>query len=122
MENSLISIIVPVYNTKQYMERCINSLCNQTYKNLEIILVNDGSTDDSGAFCDELAKRDERIRVYHKENGTLGGKGGVIWKKSRHSIPIFPAGNMYPTENPGYSGTGCMFTAVMTGLAAAIFA
>ena len=66
-----ISVIVPVYNVEQYLERCVDSIINQTYTNLEIILVNDGSTDNSGKLCDELAKRDERIRVIHKENGGL---------------------------------------------------
>ena len=66
-----ISVIVPVYNVEQYLERCIDSIINQTYTNLEIILVNDGSTDNSGKLCDELAKKDERIRVIHKENGGL---------------------------------------------------
>ena len=66
-----ISVIVPVYNVEQYLERCVDSIINQTYTNLEIILVNDGSTDNSGKLCDELAKTDERIRVIHKENGGL---------------------------------------------------
>ena len=64
-----ISVIVPVYNVEQYLERCVASIINQTYKNLEIILVNDGSTDNSGQLCDELAKKDDRIRVIHKKNG-----------------------------------------------------
>lgn len=66
-----ISVIVPVYNVEQYLERCVESIINQTYKNLEIILVNDGSTDNSGKLCDELAKKDDRIKVIHKENGGL---------------------------------------------------
>ena len=66
-----ISVIVPVYNVEQYLERCVDSIINQTYTNLEIILVNDGSTDSSGKLCDELAKKDKRIRVIHKENGGL---------------------------------------------------
>ena len=69
--NELISIIVPVYNVEQYLEKCVNSIINQTYKNLEIILVDDGATDTSGKMCDELAKIDSRIKVYHKENGGL---------------------------------------------------
>lgn len=64
-----ISVIVPVYNVEQYLERCVDSIINQTYKNLEIILVNDGSTDNSGQLCDELAKKDDRIKVIHKKNG-----------------------------------------------------
>ena len=66
-----ISIIVPVYNVEQYLERCVESLINQTHKNVEIILVDDGSKDNSGKLCDELAQRDSRIVVYHKENGGL---------------------------------------------------
>ena len=69
--NELISIIVPVYNVEQYLEKCVDSIVNQTYKNLEIILVDDGATDSSGKLCDKLAKIDNRIKVYHKENGGL---------------------------------------------------
>lgn len=69
MNDKIISIIVPVYNTKKYLARCVNSLRAQTYSRLEIILVDDGSTDGSGRLCDELAAEDERIRVFHKENG-----------------------------------------------------
>ena len=69
MEELKISVIVPVYNTLHCLERCVDSISRQTYKNLEIILVDDGSTDGTGQLCDILAKRDERIRVYHKENG-----------------------------------------------------
>lgn len=68
----LISIIVPVYNVEKYLEQCIDSLVNQTYKNIEIIIVNDGSTDSSGELCDKLAKRDSRINVVHKKNAGLG--------------------------------------------------
>lgn len=66
-----ISIILPVYNVEKYLERCVESLINQTHKNIEIILVDDGSKDNSGKLCDELAQRDSRIVVYHKENGGL---------------------------------------------------
>ena len=63
-----ISVIVPVYNVENELERCVKSICDQTYKNLEIILVDDGSTDNSGIICDELAKKDERIKVIHQKN------------------------------------------------------
>lgn len=69
MERPLISVIIPIYNIEEYLERCVLSVCNQTYDNLEIILVDDGSTDGTGKLCDELAKRDGRIKVFHKENG-----------------------------------------------------
>ena len=71
MENPVISIIVPVYNVEQYLERCVRSLTAQTYQNLEILLIDDGSPDRSGALCDELAAQDSRIRVIHKQNQGL---------------------------------------------------
>ncbi|MBF0713644.1 glycosyltransferase [Gemella sp. GH3] len=67
----LVSIIVPVYNVEKYLEKCVNSIINQSYENIEIILVNDGSTDSSGTLCNDLARKDNRIKVYHKENGGL---------------------------------------------------
>ena len=69
--NKLISVIVPVYNVEQYLEKCVDSIINQTYTNIEIILIDDGSTDNSGIIADILAKKDERIRVFHKDNGGL---------------------------------------------------
>ncbi len=64
-----ISVIVPVYHCEKTIERCVDSIINQTYKNLEIILVDDGSADSSGAICDRYAQKDSRIRVLHKPNG-----------------------------------------------------
>lgn len=71
MNNEKISIIVPVYNVEQYLKRCVHSLISQTYGNLEIILVDDGSTDRCPQLCDEFSKQDERIIVIHKKNGGL---------------------------------------------------
>ena len=67
----LVSIIVPVYNVEAYLDECMQSVINQTYTNLEIILVDDGATDASGKMCDEYAKKDSRITVIHKSNGGL---------------------------------------------------
>ncbi len=64
-----VSVIVPVYNVEKYLSDCIDSIIAQTYKNLEIILVDDGSTDNSPSICDEYAKKDDRIKVIHKQNG-----------------------------------------------------
>ncbi len=64
-----LSIIVPIYNTEAYLPRCIESLLVQTFTNFEILLIDDGSPDKSGKICDEYAKKDARIRVFHKENG-----------------------------------------------------
>lgn len=67
----LISVIVPVYNTEPYLRKCLDSITQQTYKNLEIILIDDGSTDGSGDICDEFAKKDDRVIVVHKNNAGL---------------------------------------------------
>lgn len=77
--NPLISVVIPVYNTKKYLRRCMESVVNQTYRNLEIICIDDGSTDGSGAMLDAYAARDERVRVVHQENRGLvaSRKAGV---------------------------------------------
>lgn len=73
MENKYkISIIVPVYNCEAMVGKCIESICTQTYKNFELILINDGSTDASGNICEEYSQKDARIKVIHKENGGQG--------------------------------------------------
>ncbi|MDE7269455.1 MAG: glycosyltransferase [Acetatifactor sp.] len=69
MESPLITVIVPVYNIMEYLPRCVDSICGQTYEKLEILLVDDGSTDGTGALCDELAAKDARIRAFHQQNG-----------------------------------------------------
>lgn len=74
---SKISIIVPVYNVEEYLAECLESIINQTYKNLEIILIDDGSTDKSGAICDEYSQRDSRIKVIHQENKGIGATRNV---------------------------------------------
>ena len=68
-----VSVVIPVYNVKPYLERCVNSVLRQTYKDLEIILVDDGSTDGSGELCNDMATRDQRICVIHQENQGLSG-------------------------------------------------
>lgn len=68
-ESPLITVIVPVYNILEYLPRCVRSITAQTYRNLEILLIDDGSTDGTGELCDRLGTEDERIRVFHKENG-----------------------------------------------------
>lgn len=70
-KDALISIVIPVYNVESYIEKCVNSIINQTYKNIEILLIDDGSTDLSGQICELYAKKDTRIRVFHKKNGGL---------------------------------------------------
>lgn len=72
MRESLVSVIVPIYNVELYLERCIKSIINQTYRNLEIILVDDGSPDRCPQICDEWCAKDERVKVIHKDNAGLG--------------------------------------------------
>lgn len=73
----LISIIIPVYKVEPYLRRCVDSLISQTYKNIEIILVDDGSPDNCGKICDEYADKDERVKVIHKKNGGLSDARNV---------------------------------------------
>lgn len=68
MKEDLVSIIIPVYNVLPYLENCLNSVLNQTYKNIEVILIDDGSTDGSGEICDKYASQDDRIIVFHQKN------------------------------------------------------
>lgn len=67
--NPLVSVVVPAYNIEKYIQKCAESILKQTYKNIELIIVNDGSTDNTGAVCDEIAKNDSRVVVVHKPNG-----------------------------------------------------
>lgn len=72
MEEAKVSVVIPVYDVEKYIKKCVNSIVNQTYKNLEIIIIDDGSTDNSAKICDELGHRDKRIKVIHKKNEGLG--------------------------------------------------
>lgn len=85
----LLSVIVPVYNVEQYLHQCVDSIIGQTYKNLEIILVNDGSTDGSGAICDEYATKDSRVRVIHKENGGLSSARNIAMEVMKGDFVSF---------------------------------
>ena len=67
-----VSVVVPVYNTEKYLQRCIQSILGQTYERLELILIDDGSTDSSGTLCDAAAQKDSRVKVLHKENEGAG--------------------------------------------------
>ena len=70
-KGGLVSVVIPVYNVEQYLRQCVESVLRQTYQNLEILLIDDGSTDGSGAICDEYAQKDQRIRVIHQKNAGL---------------------------------------------------
>lgn len=85
----LVSVIVPVYNVEKYLNRCVDSLVQQTYHNLEIIMVDDGSKDSSGSICDLLAKQDKRIKVIHKVNGGLASARNEGIKKAIGEYILF---------------------------------
>lgn len=86
MSTPEVSIIIPVYNAEQYLNRCVESIISQTYSNWELILVNDGSRDKSGKICDEYADSDERIRTIHKQNGGVSSarNSGIEYAKGRY--------------------------------------
>ena len=85
----LISVIIPVYNVEDYLHYAIESLGKQTYKNFEIILVNDGSTDDSGKLCDDYSEKHSNVRVFHKENGGLSDARNFGVQKAKGEFITF---------------------------------
>lgn len=92
-QEKLISVIVPVYNIKDYIEICIESLIGQTYRNLEILLVDDGATDGSGHICDRFAGQDNRITVLHKENGGLSDARNYAIDRAHGDLLAFVDGD-----------------------------
>lgn len=99
MENDLISIIMPVYKVEEYLEKCIESVLKQTYTNLQIILVDDGSPDNCGKICDEYAKKDPRIEVIHKVNGGLSDARNVGIAKAKGKYIGFVDSDDYIKED-----------------------
>ena len=99
MEKDLISVIVPVYKVEEYLNRCVDSIINQTYKNLEIILVDDGSPDNCGKICDDYAKHDKRIKVIHKKNGGLSDARNAGLSVAKGKYIGFVDSDDYISEN-----------------------
>ena len=99
MRNIRFSIIVPVYNVEAYLKRCLDSLAGQTYKNIEIILVDDGSTDSCPEICDEYAGKDPRMRACHKKNGGLSDARNFGMERARGEYIIFVDSDDYIKEN-----------------------
>lgn len=95
----LISVIIPIYNVEAYLERCIDSVLSQTYTNLEIWLVDDGSPDRCGEICDEYALKDSRIKVIHKPNGGLSDARNVALDKMRGEWVVFIDSDDYVAPN-----------------------
>ncbi len=99
MEKDLISIIIPVYKVEKYLEKCIESVLKQTYTNLQVILVDDGSPDNCGKICDEYAKKDSRIEVIHKVNGGLSDARNVGIAKAKGKYIGFVDSDDYIKED-----------------------
>lgn len=93
MKQPEVSIIVPVYNSIPYIDKCIESILAQTFKNFELIIVNDGSTDQSGYICDQYAKKDSRVKVIHKENGGVSSARNVGMNIARGEFISFVDGD-----------------------------
>ena len=93
--NYFVSIIIPVYNIEKYIEECVNSVLVQSYKNFEVILVDDGSKDRSSIICDDLANLDNRIKVIHKKNGGLSSARNAGIKASKGDYIAFIDGDDY---------------------------
>ena len=90
MKNDMISIIIPIYNVEKYLEKCLDSILNQTYKNLEIILIDDGSTDNSPNICNSYCEKDKRIKIIHKNNeGVSSARNkGIELSKGKYIVFI----------------------------------
>ena len=95
----LISVIVPVYRVENYLDRCISSIVEQTYPNLEILLVDDGSPDRSGAICDRWAEKDSRVRVFHKENAGAGAARNTAMDAAAGELMAFVDSDDYLHPN-----------------------
>lgn len=97
--SDLISIIVPIYNVEKYLQECIESLLKQTYKNIEIILVDDGSPDNCPQICDEFLKKDKRIKVFHKVNGGLSDARNYGLERATGNYICFVDSDDFVTED-----------------------
>lgn len=95
----LVSVVVPVYNVADYLDACLETICAQTYRNLEILVVDDGSTDGSGALCDAWAGRDVRITVFHKKNGGLSDARNFALDRLHGAYVMFVDSDDYVAPN-----------------------
>lgn len=118
--NVLISVILPIYKVEKYLQRCVESIINQTYTNLEIILVDDGSPDGCPTICDDYATKDQRVKVVHKKNGGLSDarNAGTMCANGKYIAYVDPDDVVSSdyieylyrlTENGQYDISGCDF-------------
>ena len=98
-KNDLFSIIIPIYNCDKYLSKCLDSLINQTYRNFELILINDGSTDKSGSICDEYKKKDSRCVILHKKNGGVSAARNDGLKIAKGKYVVFLDSDDYLDNN-----------------------
>lgn len=102
-ENPLISVIVPVYNVEKYLKRCVESILNQTHSNIQVLLVDDGSTDQSGEICDWYAEKDQRIRVLHQKNaGQSAARNNALRKVKGEYIAFIDSDDFWETDMLSY--------------------
>ena len=97
--NTYLSIIVPVYNAERYLCQCLDSILNQSFKDFELLLIDDGSTDKSGAICDEYARKEERVRVFHQQNQGVSVARNVGLKNAQGEWIYFPDSDDIIVEN-----------------------
>lgn len=97
--NPMISVIVPVYNVEKYLSRCIDSVLMQTFTDFELLLVDDGSPDNSGMICDEYALKDVRVKVLHQENKGLSGARNAGIENSVGNYVVFIDSDDYVKDN-----------------------
>ncbi|HHX59491.1 MAG TPA: glycosyltransferase family 2 protein [Epulopiscium sp.] len=95
----MISVIIPVYNIEDYITRCIESVLNQSYKNFELLLINDGSSDDSGFICDKFSNKDSRVKVFHQENKGVSAARNLGIHKAKGKWVAFVDGDDWIEEN-----------------------
>lgn len=98
-QTDLVSVIIPVYNIESYVRKCLESISKQSYKNMEILIINDGSTDDTGVICDEFVKKDERFRVIHKNNSGVSDSRNQGIKGAKGKYLVFVDGDDYVAED-----------------------
>ena len=99
MKQPKISIIVPVYNAEKYLRQCMDSILNQSFQDFELLLIDDGSKDDSGIICDEYAKKDKRISVWHQENQGVSVARNVGLEHAQGEWIYFPDSDDIVVEN-----------------------